>query len=112
MFPVSQIGETITGPNGGVRRDARSIVSEQVELTNLSRSWGAEITSTHNVSSRGARVTTQRLWEPGTFLMLKSLRGSFWARARVVYWRSFSSRATIGLEFIVKGGEWPSEPPN
>jgi len=109
---VSQIGETTTGPNGGVRRDARSIVSERVELTNLSRSWGAEITSTHNLSSRGARVTTQRLWEPGTFLLLKSIRGSFWARARVVYWRSFSSRATIGLEFIVKGGEWPSEPPS
>jgi hypothetical protein len=40
--------------------------------------------------------------------MLKSLRSNFWARARVVYWRSFSSRATIGLEFIAQGGDWPS----
>jgi len=44
--------------------------------------------------------------------MLKSVRGNFWARARVVYWRSFSSRATIGLEFLEQGGEWPSAPPN
>jgi hypothetical protein len=40
--------------------------------------------------------------------VVKSLRGDFWARARVVYWRSFlSSRASIGLEFIVYGGHWP-----
>jgi hypothetical protein len=89
------------------RRDARMIVLEPVELTSLSRSWSAEITSTHNTSPRGARVTTQRLWEPGSLLVLKSLRGSFWARARVVYWRGFSSRAVIGLEFIAQGGAWP-----
>ncbi|HLZ12973.1 MAG TPA: PilZ domain-containing protein [Candidatus Acidoferrum sp.] len=104
---MSQPGEATAGSNGGVRREVRSIVSEPVELTNLSRGWSPEKTSTHNISPRGARVTTQRLWEPGTFLMLKSLRSGFWARARVVYWRSFSSRAIIGLEFIVQSGDWP-----
>ena len=104
---MSQTGETLAGTNGGVRRDARTIVSEPVELTNLSRNWSPETTATHNISTGGARVTTQRLWEPGSFLLLKSLRGNFWASARVVYWRSFSSRAIIGLEFISQGGEWP-----
>ena len=104
---MSPQGETIAGTNGGSRREGRTALTEPVELTNLSRTWSAETTSTHNISPRGARVTTQRLWEPGTFLMLKSLRGNFWARARVVYWRSFASRAIIGLEFIVKGGHWP-----
>jgi len=107
---VSQTGETLAGTNGGVRRDARTIVSEPVELTNLSRNWSPETTATHNISTGGARVTTQRLWEPGSFLLLKSLRGNFWASARVVYWRSFSSRAIIGLEFISQGGEWPRAP--
>ena len=100
--------EVTAGTNGGIRREVRAILAEPVELANLSRSWSAETTSTHNISSHGARVTTQRVWEPGSFVMLKSLRGDFWARARVVYWRSFlSSRASIGLEFIVQDGHWP-----
>jgi len=107
---VSQTSETLAGTNGDARRDARSIVSEPVELTNLSRNWSPETTATQNVSPRGARVTTQRVWEPGSFLMLRSVRGNFWASARVVYWRSFSSRAIIGLEFISQGGAWPSVP--
>ncbi len=105
---MSPPGEVTAGTNGGIRREARTILAEPVELANLARSWSAETTSTHNISSHGARVTTQRVWEPGSFVLLKSLRGDFWARARVVYWRSFlSSRASIGLEFIVRGGHWP-----
>jgi hypothetical protein len=105
---VSSQDEVTAGTNGGIRRGARTILAEPVELANLNRSWSTEATSTHNISSRGARVTTQRLWEPGSLVLLKSLRSDFWARARVVYWRSFSSsRASIGLEFIVQGGQWP-----
>ncbi|HWZ97745.1 MAG TPA: PilZ domain-containing protein [Candidatus Dormibacteraeota bacterium] len=104
---MSQLSEASAGTAGGARREGRTVMSEPVELKSISRNWSAETTSTHNISLRGARVTTQRLWEPGSLLMLKSLRGSFWARARVVYWRSFSSRAIIGLEFLVHGGDWP-----
>lgn len=104
---MSEADQSIAGAHGGIRRETRAIMIEPVELTNLTRSWSAETTATRNISSRGARVTTQRIWEPGSFLLLKSLRGNFWARARVVYWRSFSSRAIIGLEFIVQGGSWP-----
>jgi hypothetical protein len=107
-YQVSQCEEVTGGTNGGIRREGRTILAEPVELANLAQSWSTEITSTHNLSSQGARVTTQRVWEPGSFVLLKSLHGDFWARARVVYWRSFlSSRASIGLEFIVHGGHWP-----
>ena len=106
---MSPLGEVTAVTNGGIRREARTILAEPVELANLSHSWSAEPTATHNISSHGARVTTQRVWEPGSFVLLKSLRGDFWARARVIYWRSFlSSRASIGLEFIVHGGHWPA----
>jgi hypothetical protein len=105
---VSPPDEVTPANNGGIRREARTILAEPVELANLSRSWSAEPASTHNISSHGARVTTQRVWEPGSFVLLKSVRGDFWARARVIYWRSFSSsRASIGVEFIVQGGQWP-----
>ena len=105
---MSPPDEVTASTNGGVRREARTILAEPVELTNLNRSCSAEPAATHNISSHGARVTTQRVWEPGSFVLLKSVRGDFWARARVVYWRSFSSsRASIGVEFIVQGGQWP-----
>jgi len=74
---VSQPEEVTGGTNGGIRREGRTILAEPVELANLSRSWSTEITSTHNISSHGARVTTQRVWEPGSFVVLKSLRGDF-----------------------------------
>jgi len=106
---VSPPEEVTARTNGGIRREGRAIVAEPVELSNLSRSMSPESTSTRNISSHGARVSTQRVWELGSLVMLKSPRSDFWARARVVYWRSFlSSRASIGLEFIVQGGQWPA----
>ena len=91
------------------RREERIFVTEPVELVNLDKKWSAESTATQNISSHGARVSTQRLWEPGSLLLIKSLGSNFWARARVVYWRSFSSsRFTIGLEFLTQEGNWPA----
>ncbi len=105
---MSQPYEVTAANNGSIRREGRTILAEPIELASLSRNWSAEPSSTHNISSHGARVTTQRVWDPGSLVLLKSLRGDFWARARVVYWRSFSSsRASIGLEFIIQGGHWP-----
>jgi hypothetical protein len=93
------------------RREERIFVTEPVMLVNLDRKWSPESSSTQNISSHGARVSTQRAWEPGSLLMIKSLRNNFWARARVVYWRSFSSsRFTIGLEFLTQEGDWPARP--
>ncbi|PYU35552.1 MAG: hypothetical protein DMG31_03815 [Acidobacteria bacterium] len=90
------------------RREERIFTTEPVELMDLDKRWSAESTSTQNISSHGARVSTHRVWEPGSFLLIKSLRSNFWARARVVYWRSFSSsRFTIGLEFLTQEGNWP-----
>jgi hypothetical protein len=94
--------------NVPTRREERIFATERVELSNLDTRRITEITSTQNISSHGARVGTQCVWEPGSFLLIKSLRSNFWARARVVYWRSFSSsRFTIGLEFLTQEGDWP-----
>ena len=83
---------------------------EPVQLCSLDQPFVTEPVRTQNISSRGARVMTQRIWEPGTRLLMKSLRGDFWARARVVYWRSFSNtRFAMGLEFVAWAGKWPTE---
>lgn len=80
---------------------------ERVQLSSLDQPSITEPTSTQNISSHGARVMTQRIWEPGSRLLIRSLQSDFWARARVVYWRSFSStRYAVGLEFLAQTGQW------
>jgi len=83
---------------------------EPVQLSSLDQPSSTEPTSTQNISSHGARVMTQRIWAPGSRLLIKSLRSGFRARAHVVYWRSFSSsRFAIGLEFFSQAGNWPKQ---
>lgn len=97
-------GDRTTG-----RREERIIAAQPVELVNLNTKMSNEATSTQNISVHGARVTTHRVWEPGSFLEIRSLQADFIARARVVYWKSFSSsRFTIGLEFLSYQGRWPN----
>jgi len=96
-------------PAQDARLEARISAMEPVQLSSLDQPSVSEPTSTQNISSRGARVMTQRIWEPGSRLLIRSLRSDFWAQARVVYWRSFSSsRFAIGLEFVARAGQWPA----
>jgi len=96
-------------PARNARSEVRISAIEPVRLASLNQPFITEPTSTQNISPRGARVMTQQVWEPGSLLLIKSLRGDFWARARVVYWRSFSSsRFAIGLEFFAQAGDWPT----
>jgi hypothetical protein len=91
------------------RREQRIPRSEPVLLSALGQHSRGEPTRTQNISPSGARVFTQRVWEPGSRVVIKSLRGDFLAQARVVYWRSFSSSTfAVGLEFKAGRGEWPS----
>src|SRR5258706_10441891 len=97
-------------PLGDARSEARISAMEPVQLSSLDQPSITEPTSTQNLSSRGARVMTQRIWEPGSRLLIRSLRSDFRARARVVYWRSFSnSKFAIGLEFVARTGNWPTQ---
>jgi hypothetical protein len=92
------------------RSEARTFAAEPVLVSTLDRPTDIESTRTQNISRRGARVMTQRIWEPGSQLVIKSSHSDFWAQARVVYWRSFSnSRYAIGLQFIAQTGTWPNE---
>ena len=97
-------------PTVANRMKERNPVTEPVLLTGVDQSWVTEFASTQNISSRGARVATLRVWQPGSRLLLKSLHSDLRARARVVYWRSFSStRFAIGLEFLTRVGDWSAK---
>jgi hypothetical protein len=58
-----------------------------------------EMTFTENVSTRGARVTTVRRWQPGTRALVTFLRNGVRSEGRVAYCqRKESGDFAIGVE--------------
>lgn len=67
----------------------------------------AELVSVENLSSRGARITSQRPWELGCHVDLKSRVGELHARARIVYCQAIGSKTfAVGLNFRAQTSEW------
>lgn len=89
------------------RREKRSPHRLQVLVSSGAQPMAAEYAATENVSSYGARIQAERPWRPDTRVFVKSDQGEFWARARVVYCQTLSSkRFALGLEFLTRTGEW------
>jgi hypothetical protein len=66
-----------------------------------------ELASVENISSHGVRVATERSWEAGSHVELKSPTGNTWARARVVYCLPHSPKGfAVGLDFLTPTSEW------
>ena len=96
-------------PAQDLRSEERISANEPVQLSSVDQSV-TESTRTQDISPHGARVITHRIWQPGSSLLIRSLRSDFWAEARVVYWRAFaSSTFAIGLEFLIQAGNWPTQ---
>jgi hypothetical protein len=66
-----------------------------------------EMTSTENISSRGARVVTKKLWSANDSLVIKSLEGDLQSEARVTYRQPIRENVyAIGLELTAPRGNW------
>src|SRR5215470_6145267 len=90
------------------RREKRELQKFRVLISNGQRPPLAEYAWTENVSSLGARIGTDRPWEPGSVLRLDSSVGQFLTQARVVYCQPLPSNTfAIGLEFHVRVDGWP-----
>jgi hypothetical protein len=57
------------------RYDKRSAATVAVMLTSRERAFTTELTVTENISERGARVLTKKLWWANDALVIKSLEG-------------------------------------
>jgi hypothetical protein len=67
----------------------------------------SELASTENISAHGMRVTTERSWNPGSLVLVKSSGGEFWARARAVYCQPNSPKGyAVGLDFFFTTVQW------
>lgn len=66
-----------------------------------------ELTFGENLSPCGARVATQRPWEPGCHVEVTSHTGESKGRARVVYCSAVGDRRFIvGLNFMTQTGRF------
>ena len=78
-----------------------------VMLTSRDRVSRTELALTENISGRGARVVTKKLWSANDSLVIKSLEGDLQSEARVIYSQPTRENVyAIGLELISPTGSW------
>jgi hypothetical protein len=66
-----------------------------------------EITPTVNISSHGTRVVTRSLWKTNEHLLVRSIRGNLYSRARVAYCQSLTDDSyAVGLQLYHPTKDW------
>ena len=81
-------------------------------LTSRERAFATELTVTENISERGARVLTKKLWWANDALVIKSLEGDLQCEARVVYRQPVRENVyAIGVELLAPKGDWRGKSP-
>ena len=92
------------------RCENRSAVAVAVMLTSPDAPFPTEMTTTENISTRGARVITKGFWRIFDSLVIKSLEGDLYSEARVIYRQPVREGVfAIGLELIEPTGGWRRE---
>src|SRR3984893_12958145 len=91
-----------------VRSESRIPEKMLVELYSLENA-AHEITSTINASSHGALVLTKTPWAPNQDVSVRSVPGSLYSRAHVVYCKALPDRSfSIGLRLLQPTELWPA----
>jgi hypothetical protein len=89
------------------RKEKRDPLRLQVLLYSLGQPLLVEQATTENINSFGMRLQTQRPWELGTIVLLKSLQDQLLARATVIYCKALQSKTFgLGLKFLPGTDEW------
>jgi hypothetical protein len=67
----------------------------------------SEVAPTIDISFHGARVVTKTFWRPNQQISVRSIRGRFYSRARVVHCERYSGDSfVVGLEISNPEGDW------
>lgn len=92
------------------RAENRTIIKMFVRLSNP-ENGKFEVTSTIDVSRHGARVVTKSLWQPNQDLLVQTIRGNLYSRARAVHCQPLTDGSyALGLELYSPLGEWTKSP--
>jgi hypothetical protein len=93
------------------RIEKRVTAMVPVHLATTKEPRATERAFTRNVSPHGARVVTNRLWQPGEEPMLTPLTGEFPQPARVVYCQPRARGGFyLGLQFTARSVKWDESP--
>jgi hypothetical protein len=84
------------------RKHTRTATRLLVNIFNVLYPHLTDLASIENLSSRGARVVTQRTWELGSQVGIRAISGAMSARARVVYCQPVAKDFAVGLDFLTQ----------
>jgi hypothetical protein len=89
------------------RYDKRTAAAVAVMLTSPESAFATELALTQNISARGARLLTRKVWLTSESVVIKSLEGDLQSEARVVYRQPMGGNVyAIGLELLGPRGNW------
>jgi hypothetical protein len=89
------------------RLEERLPLTVRVDLCSLDVRHRALEGLTENVSTHGARVVSNKPWKLNDRLNVRSPRGDFRARARVVYCDALGVNSfAVGLQLLASAGAW------
>jgi hypothetical protein len=89
------------------RYEKRTAATVAVMLTSRESAFSTELALTENISERGARVLTRKLWWANESVVIKSLEGDLQSEARIVYRQPVRENVyAIGLELLGPKGTW------
>ena len=104
---ISNQGRTsLANPSPEGRAESRIPKRILVRLWNLEND-GFEITPTVDISSHGAQVVSRLVWQPNEQLLVQSIRGNLYSRARVAHYRSLTYDSyMVGLHLHHPTQDW------
>lgn len=93
------------------RKHTRSAERFLVQLSSVHDPFLTEVASLENQSPHGVKLATERSWELGSHVEVKSVAGDLKARARVVYCKVLGPRKfVVGLNILSRDAEQAKPP--
>jgi hypothetical protein len=90
------------------RKEVRVAVKMFVNLCSADDP-SSEIAPTIDISCHGARVVSKRSWQPNQQVSIRSIRGNFYSRARVVHCQTYRDNSfAVGIEMYYPTTDWTS----
>jgi hypothetical protein len=69
-----------------------------------------EVAPTIDISCHGARVVSKRRWKPNQQVSVRSIRGDFYSRARVVHCQPHKDNSfVVGVQMYYPSSDWASQ---
>ena len=88
------------------RKEVRIAVKMFVNLSSEDYP-SAEVAPTIDISCHGARVVSKRKWQPNQQVSVRSIRGNFYSRARVVHCQPHADNSfVVGIEMYYPTNDW------